>query len=141
MAVQADLQFKGYEINRVVFEKPVGFFEGQFSVNVQHVNHINNDNRYIFTAEFIVTVNSEDKSFNLQVQTLGHFEITGEVIESIYDNYLTISVPTIVYPYIRAFITNLVIQSGMKPIIIPPLNFGAKPESVEVSSTTLGQAE
>lgn len=141
MAVQAALQFKGYEINRVVFEKPIGFFEGQFSVNVQHVNHIEPANKNLFTGEFIVTVNSDDKSFNLQVQTLGHFEITGEVPQHIYDNYLSISVPTIVYPYIRAFITNLVIQSGMKPIIIPPINFGVKPEPVEVNSSSLGQFE
>lgn len=131
MTKEASLQFKGYEINRVVFEKPIGFFEGQFSVNIQHVNNIDGQNKNLFSADFIVTVNSTEGSFNLQVQTIGHFEIVGEVSEEVYNNYQTISVPTIIYPYIRAFITNLVIQTGMKPIIIPPINFGAKSGSQE----------
>jgi preprotein translocase subunit SecB len=56
----------------------------------------------------------------------------GDVEQKIYDNYINISSPSIVYPYIRAFITNLVIQTGMKPIIIPPLNFANKPSAPEV---------
>ncbi len=87
----------------------------------------------IFDADFIVSVVSEDKSFNLQIQALAFFEISGAVDETVRNNYLNISSPSILYPYLRAFITNLVIQSGMKPIIIPPINFGAKPkESNEV---------
>lgn len=133
MAEQAALLFKGYEITKVIFDKPKGFIEGQFSVNVQHINHVLKENQNIFDAEFIVSVVSEDKSFNLQIQALAFFEINGDVSEGVRENYLNISSPSIVYPYLRAYITNLVIQSGMKPIIIPPINFGAKPkESTEV---------
>ena len=133
MAEQAALLFKGYEITKVIFDKPKGFIEGQFSVTVQHINHILKENQNIFDAEFIVSVVSEDKSFNLQIQALAFFEINGDVSEGVRENYLNISSPSIVYPYLRAYITNLVIQSGMKPIIIPPINFGAKPkESTEV---------
>jgi preprotein translocase subunit SecB len=133
MAVPAALVFKGYEITKVILDKPKGFSEGHFNVSFQHVNHILNENPNIFDADFIVSVVSEDKSFNLQIQALAFFEISGEVDESVRNNYLNISSPSILYPYLRAFITNLVIQSGMKPIIIPPINFGAKPkESTEV---------
>lgn len=133
MAEKAALSFKGYEITKVIFDKPKGFSEGHFNVNFQHINHILKENENIFDAEFILSVVSDDKSFNLQIQALAFFEIIGDVSVSIRDNYLNISSPSIVYPYLRAFITNLVIQSGMKPIIIPPINFGAKPkESTEV---------
>lgn len=133
MAEPAALIFKGYEITKVILDKPKGFNEGHFNVNFQHVNHILQENPNIFDADFIVSVISEDKSFNLQIQALAFFEINGDVDEAVRNNYLNISSPSILYPYLRAFITNLVIQSGMKPIIIPPINFGAKPkESTEV---------
>ena len=127
MAEQAALAFKGYEVTKVVLDKPKGFIEGAFNINFQHVNHIYKDNSNLFDAEFIVTLVSEDKKFNLQIQALSFFEIQGDVPKSVCDNYLNISCPSIVYPYLRAFITNLVIQAGMKPIFIPPINFSAKP--------------
>ena len=94
MAEQAALLFKGYEITKVIFDKPKGFIEGQFSVNVQHINHILKENQNIFDAEFIVSVVSEDKSFNLQIQALAFFEINGDVSEGVRENYLNISSPS-----------------------------------------------
>lgn len=126
MSKSTPLNFKGFEINRLVFEKPSNFLEGMFKVNVQHINHINLENKNIFSTEFIINIDTDDKLFNLQVQALSHFEIMGDVTQEIYDNYINISAPSIAYPYLRAFISNVVIQTGMKPIIIPPLNFAFK---------------
>lgn len=127
MATEASLNFKGYDVIKVVFDKPLGFFEGNFNINVNHLTHVDEENKNIFKSEFIVTISNDEKNFNLIVQTVGYFEIMGDVEQKVYDNYINISSPSIVYPYIRAFITNLVIQTGMKPIIIPPLNFANKP--------------
>ena len=127
MATEASLNFKGYDVIKVVFDKPLGFSEGNFNINVNHLTHVEEENKNIFKSEFIVTISNEEKNFNLIVQTVGYFEIIGDVEQKVYDNYINISSPSIVYPYIRAFITNLVIQTGMKPIIIPPLNFANKP--------------
>jgi len=127
MATEASLNFKGYDVIKVVFDKPLGFSEGNFNINVNHLTHVDEENKNIFKSEFIVTISNEEKNFNLIVQTVGYFEIMGDVEQKVYDNYINISSPSIVYPYIRAFITNLVIQTGMKPIIIPPLNFANKP--------------
>ena len=127
MSEQAALVFKGYEITKVILDKPQRYIEGKFNVNFQHLIHVNKDNTNVFDAEFIVVIISEDKTFNLQIQAMGFFEIQGAVPKLVYDNYINISSPSIVYPYLRAFITNLVIQAGMKPIFIPPINFGAKP--------------
>ena len=132
MATEASLNFKGYDVIKVVFDKPLGFSEGNFNINVNHLTHVDEENKNIFKSEFIVTISNEEKNFNLIVQTVGYFEIMGDVEQKVYDNYINISSPSIVYPYIRAFITNLVIQTGMKPIIIPPLNFANKPSAPAV---------
>lgn len=127
MATEASLQFKGYEIIKVVFDKPLNYTNTDFKIDVNHIAHVDKSNANIISSEFVVNITDSDKKFNLIVQTIGHFEILGEVSKAIYDNYVNISSPSIVYPYIRAFITTIVIQAGMHPIIIPPLNFANKP--------------
>lgn len=127
MVPKASLQFKGYEIIKVVFDKPLNYSNTNFQIDVNHIAHVDKSNTNIVSSEFVVNISDSDKKFNLIVQTIGHFEITGEVSEDVYNNYINISSPSIVYPYIRAFITNIVIQAGMQPIIIPPLNFADRP--------------
>lgn len=128
MSEQAALTFKGYEITKVILDKPKGFIDGEFQINFQYISHIYKENSNLFDAEFIVTLTNVENKFNLQIQALGFFEIHGDVSPDVRSNYLNISSPSIVFPYLRTFITNLVIQSGMKPIFIPAINFGAKPK-------------
>lgn len=135
MATTTPLVFLGFEINRIVFEKPPLFIEGEFKLDVQHVTHVNNENKNDFACDFIVTITSVENKFNLQVQALSHFKIEGEVTDIVYKNYTTINAPAIAYPYLRAFISNVVIQTGMKPIILPPLNFTVPPKSEEKETT------
>jgi len=128
MATTTPLLFLGFEINRIVFEKPPLFIEGEFKLDVQHVTHVSNENKNDFACDFIVTISNVENKFNLQVQAFSHFKIEGEVTEIVYKNYTTVNAPAIAYPYLRAFISNMVIQTGMKAIILPPLNFTVLPK-------------
>ncbi len=134
MATTTPLLFLGFEINRIVFEKPPLFIEGEFKLDVQHVTHVSNENKNDFACDFIVTISNVENKFNLQVQAFSHFKIEGEVTDIVYKNYTTVNAPAIAYPYLRAFISNMVIQTGMKPIILPPLNFTVLPQPVEMES-------
>ena len=40
MATEASLNFKGYDVIKVVFDKPLGFSEGNFNINVNHLTHV-----------------------------------------------------------------------------------------------------
>ena len=84
MAIEASLNFKGYDIIKVVFDKPLGFSEGNFNINVNHLTHVDEENKNIFKSEFIVTISNEEKNFNLIVQTIGYFEIMGDVEQKVY---------------------------------------------------------
>jgi preprotein translocase subunit SecB len=117
------LKFIKHEFSRVVFDKPLDFFEGEFEINFEHLNHINNENSNQFRSEIIVNIKSKSNDFNLQIQSFGFFEIIGNTNTDVYNNFLNISAPTILYPFIRAFISNFTLQSGMAPIIIPTINF------------------
>ena len=129
MAVNAPLQFLGFNVFRVVFERSTTFNQGEFTINVQFLTeHLNPEDKLSFQIVFIVTINSKTNSHpcNLQVQALGDFKVLGEVEQHVMDNYVQISAPSITYPYLRAFVSNLFLQSGMQPIILPPLNFTDK---------------
>lgn len=124
MAKQAGLKFINFEIVKVLFDKSDAILkDGEFDVNIQHQTQINDENKQLFRTVFILNIKGKENPFSLQVQALGNFEIQGEIPEEIKANYLKISAPSILYPYVRAFISNLTLQTGMPAITIPPMNF------------------
>lgn len=130
MATPASLQFLKFDVSKVIFNRLTNFNGGDFDVNVEQTTQVNDSDKNHFQAVFIVSISVKDEPsiFSLQVQAVGEFRIHGEIEPAVYANYQNISAPSIVYPYIRAFISNLVMQTGMTPIILPPLNFSARPE-------------
>ncbi len=126
MAEISGLNFINFEITKVIFDRGDNVItDGEFEVNIQHITQINDDNENLFRTVFIINITGKDNSFSLQVQAMGNFEILGKIPKNVKDNYLNISSPSIIYPYVRAYISNITLQSGMHPITIPPMNFAA----------------
>lgn len=132
--IQNSLNFLGFNVLSVVFERPDGFMSGEFQINIEHISQVNSENKNLIKAVFIVTVTDKTKKFNLQVKAVADFKIIGVDEPEIYNSFVHVSVPAIAYPYLRAFISNIVLQSGMAPIIIPPVNFTKPKKSVENTS-------
>lgn len=130
MATQAGLKFINFEITKVLFDRGDNInIDAEFEVNIQHITQINDKNNNLFRTVFIINIKGQDNSFSLQVQALGNFEILGKIPNEVKDNYLNISSPSIIYPYVRAYISNITLQSGMNPITIPPMNFAANQDA------------
>ena len=74
---------------------------------------------------FILTLNVlvKDKKSNLEVKmtVTGKFEYETNDIQELVP-YLGFNAPAIMFPYIRAYITNITALGGMSPIILPTLN-------------------
>lgn len=125
---QPKLQFKGFEITKIILDRDPSVKSGNFNVDIQHIGQSQEDNKNKIRTVFIITINSEAQPlFNFQVQAIGDFEIIGETDDKIYNNFMNISAPSIVYPYIRAFISTTMLQAGIQPVIIPSINFAAMP--------------
>ena len=108
MAEIAGLKFLNFEIAKVIFDRSDNIVkEGEFEVNIQHLTQINDENENLFRTVFIININGKDNSFSLQVQAIGNFEILGKLQKNVKENYLNISSPSIIYPYVRAFISNI----------------------------------
>ena len=124
MPTPSELSFISFQVTKTILERSADHIEGKFAVQVGRSVDKNKKNKKEFDLTFIVSVHSEEKqAFGLTIEALGKFCIKGNVTEEIENNFINISAPIIVYPYIRALISNLTVQVGMKPIILPPLNF------------------
>lgn len=136
MATQAGLKFINFEITKVLFDRGDKInIDAEFEVNIQHITQINEKNNNFFRSVFIINIKGKNNSFSLQVQALGNFEILGKIPKEVKENYLSISSPSIVYPYVRAYISNITLQSGMNPITIPPMNFASNLDTPKKNMT------
>lgn len=66
-----------------------------------------------------------DKSFDLFMESIFQFELIDEEITEEFklSAFPKVNAPAIAFPYLRAFISNLTLQSGLEPVILPSINF------------------
>ncbi len=79
----------------------------------------------VFESEVTVTVTAKvgDKvSFLVEAKQAGIFEIAG-MPEDQFDAVLGILCPTMIYPYLRANVADLITRSGFPPVHLSDINF------------------
>jgi preprotein translocase subunit SecB len=124
MSAKSPLEFISFHVYKVVFDRPMGVnIDGEFEISVQHIVKIHEDNKNDFVNEMLVNVKHKVHPFSLQVLAWGLFKINEEVPPPVYANFINVSSPAIMFPYMRAFVTNLFLQAGMTPLVISPINF------------------
>jgi len=53
-----------------------------------------------------------------------NFETDEEITEEFKNSHFPkINAPAIAYPYLRAYVSNLTLQSGVTPVMLPTINF------------------
>ena len=124
------LELIKFEITKILFERPIEYNQASFEVKMnQYSEHKHQE--ATFSNTILVTITTTDHpSFNLHVEGTGLFNFSEEVLDlpGVLNNYLKISAPALIYPYMRAFISNMILQSGMNPIILPTVNFASIPK-------------
>jgi preprotein translocase subunit SecB len=119
------LHFERFDIVKVLFDRTDQKGDN-FTMNLTKTTRVNKEDKNRFFSELLVELKESGTNTNIQVLAYGTFRMEGDNIpDVVYENFAEISAPSIVFPYIRAFIANLTMQSGMNPITLPPLNFAA----------------
>ena len=97
--------------------------ENSFGLKFKKVfNSKNSKNNYSFRIICFLTV--EDKKFDLNIEAMFNFETDEEITEEFKNSHFPkINAPAIAYPYLRAFVSNLTLQSGVDPAMLPTINF------------------
>jgi len=96
----------------------------EYRITFTHVTNESADN--LFGVMFEVSVKNPENTFILDFEFLGMFETQGFKIskEELDKNpFFRINAPAIMFPYIRAFVSNFMLTSGFKPLILPAINF------------------
>ena len=88
----------------------------------------------IFNVIFELRIRSEH--FDLQVICVGNFQVSGEVPEHTKKDFANLNAPAIVFPYLRAFVTNLSGSlGGVIPVfVLPPQFFVGQIEELKPDS-------
>jgi preprotein translocase subunit SecB len=77
-----------------------------------------------FSILFKVVISNPNKDFVMSVNVTAHFESSVNVDNEFKkSSFVQISAPAIAFPFVRAFISNLTLNSGYNPIILPSFNF------------------
>jgi len=90
------------------------------------------DNLYEVTMAITVTVSIAkdtdsvlETAFLVEVKQAGIFLLEGVADERQIDYILSTTAPTILFPYAREVVSNLVTKGGFPQLVIPPMNFDA----------------
>lgn len=69
-------------------------------------------------------VKIEGKEFTLELFCTFRFELEEGVTEEFKSSdFPAVNAPAIAFPFIRAYVSNLTLQSGIDPVILPSINF------------------
>lgn len=94
--------------------------ENSFTLRFKKV--FDSKNKNFFKIIFYLMVN--DKKFNLDIEAMFDFLTDEEISEEFKNSHFPeINAPAIAYPYLRAYVSNLTLQSGVTPVMLPTINF------------------
>lgn len=85
-----------------------------------------------FVIEFILNIEDPENDFLINIQSSAFFEVDNPFDEEFKkSSFVRISAPAIAFPYLRAFVSNLTLNAGINPIILPSYNFVKMAEEVQ----------
>ena len=84
-------------------------------------NGIFEEDNKMFILTLNVLVKDKKSSLEVKMTVTGKFKYETNDIQELVP-YLGFNAPAIIFPYIRAYITNITALGGMSPIILPTLN-------------------
>lgn len=115
------LMLKDYKVINLDFEVlSEQNIEDQFNLKVGQI--FNEKEEKSFGIGFIVVITNNSYKIELEMNFL--FE-SDEIIDERFKNssFPKVNAPAIAFPYLRAYISNLTMQSGFTPLLLPSINF------------------
>lgn len=94
--------------------------ESSFSLSIGHFFPEDENNEF----EIGFLVNIDDVGFKIKLEMLFVFQVDQLVDDDFkQSDFIKINAPAIAFPYVRSYVSNLTLQSGFDPIILPSVNF------------------
>lgn len=125
---QARFQFTGYLIDHCSINltgKPLG---DEMEFGIDPTGEFDKEQK-LFTLTMLVAVSDKERNLDLSLRIRGFFNYEATDMNELR-TFIGISAPALLFPYIRAYVSNITALSGMQPIIMPTLNMVAVGEEL-----------
>ena len=124
-----DLYFSKYD-----FEQVRGEENNEYSTSFEIEYAISSADKTKVKVCINAAISNENKSLNMNLQTIGIFQIDKiDIDESTYEHLIKANTVAIMFPFIRSQISLLTTQPGIMPVMLPPININALIEAQEDS--------
>lgn len=115
--------------------------EEKAAVSINFSTLLDEVNANFFSVVFDLSL-LQPRGYNMQLKYLSWFECSEKLDENFLKTpFATINAPAIAYPYLRSYVTNLVVSSGFKPTILPVINFIQFSENKEKETVAIMQPD
>ena len=115
------IQMKDWKVRSLslqFLEKP----QKKNSFGLSLANSYSEDNDKEFLTGFLVVINNTE--FKIKLEMAFIFELDVPIDDKFKkSDFVKINAPAIAFPYVRSYISNLTLQSGFSPVILPSVNF------------------
>ena len=119
---EAQFRFLDFKVVKSIYQIDTQKFKqgGRLDVNFKFPTELDFAQKNLISFPMEVLIENEDKSLRIQVGIIGIFESDVDLTKE--KSFVEISAPAIIFPYIRAYVSNLTGMSGIQPILLPTYN-------------------
>ena len=119
---EAQFRFLDFKVIKSIYQLDTQKFKqgGKLDVNFKFPTELDFAQKNLISFPMEVLIENEDKSLRIQVGIIGIFESDVDLTKE--KSFVEISAPAIIFPYIRAYVSNLTSMSGIQPILLPTYN-------------------
>ncbi len=126
MLTHLELIFIGLQVKKVTFNSGSSEFGtgGEWFINMQVKESFRDMDSSSFIIEFVITLTNNATNFNVNVIANGLFKTNVEIDDVFKKSmFIKANAPAIAFPYLRTFVSNLILNAGYHPVILPSYNF------------------
>lgn len=115
-----DIQFTELDYKVETFDKDITH---ELETSLSIVSMFSDDKKS-FAIAFNITLQSKSQKFKLKLKSIAHFSTQNDIDDEFKNSlFVDANAPAIAFPYVRTFISNLTLNSGYDPIVLPSFNF------------------
>lgn len=116
-------------ITEIKFSADEGIIKGFTTIDgstteLTFANGFSSNDNSSFAVIFELEIEGAKGEFSLHLKTSSHFETNLPIDQEFKDSkFVKINAPAIAFPYVRAIVSNITLNCGYNPIILPSYNF------------------
>lgn len=127
----AKFRLKDYKIvDASIHISPDGITGKNMSVEIKPQSYVS-DKELNYKLQFDINISNSENQFSVFASIIGLFEFDSDLDPVAKDKFFKINAPSLLFPYVRAYISTLTSLSGMAPVILPTINMAEAMKNLE----------